>query len=267
VRELGVGSVRIDFVWAERQSEPGGPIDFSDLDAQLVRAADTAVFVTISQSPEWAAACRVCPPAPDAWRAFVRTLFERYRDRRHVVFGLWNEPNGDQFFKDDEQATHYIALAKIALKVRDEEAPDVRLAVPETAYHAALPRQYYASVIKEIGGLLRPHDVITVHWYRAPDAPPIVPYMRYIAQRAPGHEVWLTEANGESTCDDVKQTRDLQHVLYAMDSQQVPQWTRTYVYVLHDGIPCGMGLLQPDWSRRAAFDWFRTYIAARTHTE
>lgn len=266
VRDLGIGSIRISLDWIDRQAAADSPVDFSDLDAQLERADALGldVLVTLAYSPSWAALCRQCAPDPDKWRDFVTSVLTRYKDRPKLTFGIWNEPNGDLFFRDDEQATRYIALARIALQVRDDVAPTARMAAPETAYHAVPPSTYFHSAMTELRNLLKPHDVVTVHWYRSPDAPPILSYMRHIASWAEDREIWLTEANGESTCDDMRQQRDIAHVLHAMDGNSVPQWTRTFIYVLHDGIACGMGLLQPDWTRRAAFDWYRDYITART---
>ncbi len=269
VAELGTGAIRIGFNWAERQPERGGPIDFSDLDAQLTRATDLTTLVTLEHSPSWAAPTRQHPPDIDAWREFVAAVLERYRDYPgDVIWGIWNEPNGDQFFVDDDKATHYGELFRAAHTARERVSPNATLAGPETAYHAAKRRwwgtPYLVHAMRRIMPVMKPQDVVTVHWYDSPDAPPLAEYMRTVAALAGDHELWLTEANGPSTGDDAAQEHYVAKILHTMDAAATPSWTKTFVYVLQDGIPNGMGIIDPEWVRRTAFHWYRTYIATRS---
>jgi hypothetical protein len=266
---LGVGSFRISLNWDERQLKPKGRIDFSDLDAQLERAGTREVLVTLAYSPAWAAPCRACPPDLGAWESFVGTVLRRYKGRQNIVFGIWNEPNGDEFFQDDERATQYGALFRTAARVRNRVAPKTRLAAPETAYHAAkapllVGIPYFVEAMARIGEVLKPTDIVSVHWYGAPDAPALARYMQFVAAYADGREVWLTEANGVATCDDVTQQQALATILHTMDSLVVPTWTKTFIYVLHDGLSCSMSLFQPDYTPRAAATWLAAYISRRT---
>ena len=114
--DAGIGWVRMDFNWYQMEPSPG-VYDWSAAD----RFIDTAtaeglnVFPTIAYAPAWAVApgcndlspepgdwCHNQSPDPAAWASFVEAAVARYGDRVKV-WGLWNEPNLEHFYRDTRE--------------------------------------------------------------------------------------------------------------------------------------------------------------------
>ena len=95
-------------------------------------------------------------------------------------------------------------------------------------------------------------DVVTVHWY--PDSGiPIGTFMANAAALASPQRVWLTEASGPNTCNDIDFSFGISNIINAMDAGSVPSWTKTFIYHLRTTSTCGFTLINPDWGRRYAF--------------
>ena len=112
-RAAGIGWVRMDLNWYQVETSKG-VFDFSETDRFIDHATDLGlnVFVTIAYTPSWAVGvpcndadpnpvnrCLNAHPTNEAdWTDFVGVVVARYQDRvKH--YGMWNEPNLDQFYK------------------------------------------------------------------------------------------------------------------------------------------------------------------------
>ncbi len=111
--DAGVGWVRMDFNWYQFEPSPG-VFDWSAADRFIDSAVAQGlhVYPTIAYAPAWAVApgcndlspepsdwCHNQSPDPTAWAAFVTAAVDRYGDRVKV-WGLWNEPNLEHFYRD-----------------------------------------------------------------------------------------------------------------------------------------------------------------------
>jgi hypothetical protein len=258
VAELGVGSVRLDFNWDEIEAQPGR-LDWRALDDRIseARAQNLEVLATMAYTPAWAGPARNRLPDDLAdWQNFVRACMRRYGE--HVVYGVWNEPNLDQFLEDDDSGGQYQKLWNAAHEARLEVDGNLSLAGPETSHHAM--KRYYQRVMDAMNGRgqMLGHDKVTVHWY--PDGPRLGGYMKKVRGKAGGREVWLSET-GVGTCDDQRQVDRYDAILTEFVRSGRTWWTKVFFYVLHNGESCSEAIVRPDWAPRPAFDHYRQFIA------
>lgn len=109
--EAGLGWVRMDFNWHLLEPAKGqfnwAPFDTAVQEAQ---ARGLKVFATLAYSPKWAVAnptcmdgtanpCRSKPPAStDDWSEFVIATVQHFKGKVSH-WGMWNEPNLEEFFE------------------------------------------------------------------------------------------------------------------------------------------------------------------------
>ena len=101
VKAAGLGWVRIDFIWAAIEPRKGAynwhPYDAL---AAAARARGLQVYATIAYTPAWATdgpELTGVPRNPDDWRRICQRAAMRYRGKI-TYWGLWNEPNLNQFW-------------------------------------------------------------------------------------------------------------------------------------------------------------------------
>jgi hypothetical protein len=258
VDDLGAGSARFTLYWQFTNPNPG-VYDWGFFDQHLdysVGQLGLQVYVTVGElTPAWAGPCPTCLPYDlndwaNFFEAVIRHAIGRYPNAR-IVFGVWNEPNLGAFFGDDNVATFYSYMFGYADMARDRVSPNIRLGGPETSFHA-WNSGYYAQALNKIKPLMHKGDVVTVHWY--PDSGiPIATFMANAASLASPQRVWLTEASGPNTCNDIDFSFGISNIINAMDAGSVPSWTKTFIYHLRTNSTCGFTLINPDWGRRYAF--------------
>ncbi|MDA3960652.1 MAG: hypothetical protein PF961_07665 [Planctomycetota bacterium] len=78
-----------------------------------------------AKQPSWKMA--MCPPRPDAFRAYVRTVAQRIKDQEMGVdyFEMWNEPDLEGFWKGSTD--EYLALQRIANEELKAVLPDAHM--------------------------------------------------------------------------------------------------------------------------------------------
>jgi hypothetical protein len=258
VNNLGAGSARFTLYWSLTNPSPG-VFDWGFFDQHLdysVGQLGLQVFVTVGElTPGWAGPCSTCSPYNIAdWENYfeqvIRHAINRYPDAR-IVFGVWNEPNLGAFLQDDRQATNYAQLFYAADRARDRVSPNIRLGGPETSFHA-IHDGYFSNAMNKIRNTLHAGDVVTVHWY--PDSQySIGVYMNAIANAAAPFRVWLTEAGGVDTCNDLDQWSGIAPILSVLDSGVIPNWQRVFIYHLRTTSSCGHTLINPNWTPRYSY--------------
>jgi len=102
----GIGWVRIDFVWAYVEPQPG-TFDWSIYDAiaAAARARGLHVFATLAYTPGWATHgpdWTGVPDNPADWADVCFRAARRYQDTI-LYWGMWNEPNLAQFWSGSRQ--------------------------------------------------------------------------------------------------------------------------------------------------------------------
>jgi len=270
VAELRAGSVRIDFNWYEMEAVDDG-FNFLPQQEMVERASDLGleVYATLAYSPMWAAP--VCgepveagkPPSAhcrpydlNEWKEFVTEVINHFGWRNNITFGIWNEPNL-HFLNDNNIAALWGGLWQYATFGRaDSQYPSVRFGGPETSWHA-LGNGYYAQAIFQMQQWWVPQDVVTVHWY--PHGTSVSSFMSQSYQQ-PQREIWLTETDGDATCDENSQSSVVNNIASSFQYSGFPQWTRTFLYVLHTNNNCDHSIVRPDWSNRPAFVTYQNWM-------
>ncbi len=131
LRDLGYGTLRQRFAWAEIEPAPG-EYDWERWDyvLELVRAEGFTVIAVLDGAPDWARSPReqANPYAPpqdfDAYAQFAAAFAGRYRD--HVLaYQIWDQPNiSPHWGRGEVDPAGYVALLAAA-------APAIRQADPE----------------------------------------------------------------------------------------------------------------------------------------
>lgn len=177
----GVGSVRVVFDWAQAQPQQAGPIDFSQTDRLVSRAAvrGLTVLPVIIYAPAWDSAAHVpgtyAPPADDGpYAAYAAALVHRYGPRgsfwsahRHLRrlpirrWQIWNEPNFRYDWDAPSFARGYVKLlraAHAAIKHADRGAKVVLAGFPDQAWDAL-------NKIYKVKGARGAFDIVAAHPY------------------------------------------------------------------------------------------------------
>jgi hypothetical protein len=292
-KELNVGSVRLNFFWWELQPNPGSwandvwQIRLDGL--KRARNAGLEVLISLSGTPGWAAQClpgtdlnmiaavAACVPGEMSnWQDYVQEVLNRVHQElgSHdgIVYGIWNEPNLPEFLQDNSVAAEYGRLFEYANNARVGNHASARFAAPETSYHATSTMTdgyyYYDMAMAAIGHLLGPNDVVTVHWYPRPDAPPFSSYISFIAADAQGREIWLTETGeiGPDKCTDSVQDATLRSILQKFESF-TPRNSRIFMYYLYDPLSECQALVRNSptpYGPREAFYSYRDHLETRS---
>jgi hypothetical protein len=74
-----------------------------------------------------------------------------------------------------------------------------------------------------------------------------------------GREVWLTETDGNATCDENQQNAGVDYLSSTFQNTGVAGWTRMFLYVLHTNGNCDHSIVRPDGSNRPAFVTYQGY--------
>lgn len=259
--ELGVGAVRLDFYWYQMQTQRGGAINWADTDRWVNEATsrNLVILASISGTPSWSnSGGTTSLPQMSDWQAFVAAVIQRYQQYDNIVFGVWNEPNLNEFLNQGTPAK-YAQLYDYADRARDSVKPGARLAGPETS--GAGGRTFStASALSAIAPYMHSTDVVTVHWYSGDGE--LVSYLAGVKSAGGGRELWLSET-GRATCDDAAQRDFVQSMLSTFELSQA---SAVFLHVLWaPAANCATNeyIVRPDGSNRPAFTYYRDYLTGR----
>lgn len=240
-RAAGIGWVRMDMNWLQVETSKG-VYDWSETDRFIDHATALGlnVFVTIAYTPSWAVGvpCNDADPNPanwclnaqpanvTDWSDFVAAAVTRYQDRvKH--FGMWNEPNLEQFYKGQRSewvdgilvpgsaAVHaacsdcFVLGPELAnLRSAHWDADEGQCAFGECAFNGW--NHSLAQILMAAGGSI---DIVTHHkyddpatslWDEATDGEFVAGFQilngikELTDQYTPGKPVWLTETGWET---------------------------------------------------------------------
>jgi hypothetical protein len=108
------------------------------------------------------------PQHPDSIAAFARwaAAAAKHFAGRHVLWEIWNEPNGN-FWSPKPNAEQYTALALATAKAMREADPQAAIIGPASS---GFPWKFLETFLKS--GMLDYLDGVSVHPYRNPSKPP-----------------------------------------------------------------------------------------------
>ena len=171
-RDLGVEWTRIDVDWDALEPSRGKP-NWAPLDwlVPRLRQAGLKIFATVAYSPPWANGGRERRHPPlngHDYAAFLRLAVARYRaDISH--WGLWNEPNLDEFFAGtaDDYLSRVLIPGADAVRQAD---PEATICGPDLS-HRGKPkdREYWYKWMEAISAQAGDKlDVLAHHVYKEP---------------------------------------------------------------------------------------------------
>ena len=196
-----------DVRWLELEPSKG-QWRFEKLDGYVALAQQhgAEILLTLGVTPAWAAAPpraytneRPGPAAPprdlEDWRAYVRTVVQRYKGRI-PAYEIWNEPNLRDFWAGSTD--EMVALTREASQII--HSIDPRAVVVSPSATAAFGIPWLAEFLKKGGGQYV--DVIGFHFYVDPQTRPpedMVPVIQRVFQVMSENGVgskplWNTEA-------------------------------------------------------------------------
>ena len=290
VAGAGIGWVRIDFVWAAVEPEPG--VERWQVYDEIVaaaRARGLRVLALIAYTPAWATdgpAISGVPRQASDWSDFCYRAARRYRtDISH--WEIWNEPNLTRFWAGGRADFIEKILRPAAAAIRSAN-PDARIGGPALAHHATEGRDWHGwllDVLRAAGGEL---DFLTHHLYDLEDPAGVLdqlagetpfgaeparwgeaaPSLREVlAQAGFDRPVWLTETGWLTTrLDESRQALHYQRFLELwFAGGEAPPWPdKVFFYELQDDpdpdVP-KYGLLRVSGRQKPAYRTLRGFIA------
>jgi hypothetical protein len=267
----GARWVRMDLLWPA--IEPvRGQWDFSRADAALAQARRQGlkVYANLLYSPAWASGNGQYTGVPRQadWEDFVRMMARRYGGQVEA-FGIWNEPNLDEFWAGNARDYTQVLL-KPAYNIIHREAPGVKVAGPELAhlYSATIPVPKFLDEMRRDGGL-EALDIFSHHVYGNADfrgkldgfwlgALLFRPGLKQMLEAAGqgGREVWITEMGVDAAkLGEEGQAREMERQLRVLAS--LPWVEKAFVYEWQDNPDpahhSGWGLCRGDGTVRPAY--------------
>jgi len=267
--QSNAGSVRLDLNWNELETSDGyyEPAAVNALFANLNTARDRGmeVLLTIAYSPAWANGGLPKQYGPNnyiKWQEFLQDVFWVLGDRPEITFGIWNEPDSDQFLVDDDYATVWKQLWYHAHVARlNVGKPYVKLAGPDhTGYGPRM--SYFSYAVNQMHVYGYAHDVVTLHWYS--DHPNSLSNLVAVGTTASNpKKLWLTEV-GVDRANDTTQANDMENLILSPFANRPvgSLWTRIFVYRMTPYL--NFGLMRADGTARPSFAKFQAYAGAVT---
>jgi hypothetical protein len=214
IAAAGFKFVRMDFAWTAIEKQKG-KYDWSEYEqllANLDKRGIRALFIldyshhfyeeeVTSPHPITGATHRTTasPQHPESIAAFARwaAASAKHFHGRHVIWEIWNEPNG-HFWAPKPDAQQYSALAIAAAKAIRETEPQATIVGPASS---GFPWDYLETFLKS--GVLEYLDAVSVHPYRNPKQSPETAAADFkrlrtlIARYAPAAKMNLPILSGE----------------------------------------------------------------------
>ncbi|MCB9377315.1 MAG: cellulase family glycosylhydrolase [Holophagales bacterium] len=291
VAEAGIGWVRIDFVWAEVEPEPGVTRWrlYDDLVA-AARARNLQVLALIGYTPAWATdgpAISGTPRKVSDWTDFCYRAAARYAGSIDH-WEVWNEPNLTRFWSGGREAFVEKILIPAATAVRAAN-PHAQVGGPALAHHVAQGRDWPGWLLDVLTAAGDDLDFLTHHAYDVDDPAGVLarlegttpygddpsrwsvvpPSLREVLAVAGFHRpVWLTETGWPSTrLDESRQAAAYSRFLELWrGSRSSPPWPeRVFFYELQDDADPDVpkwGLLRSGGRPKPAYRALRDWIGA-----
>jgi hypothetical protein len=171
VAEAGIGWIRIDFVWAVVEPEPGVERwELYDAIVAEARARRLEVLALIAYTPAWATdgpAISGAPRDPADWSGFCFRAANRYRDAI-THWEIWNEPNLERFWAGD-RAAYLETILEPAARAIHAANPDARVGGPALAHLESGGRAWHGWLLDVLRAAGEELDFVTHHVYDLED--------------------------------------------------------------------------------------------------
>ncbi|MFB3785881.1 MAG: cellulase family glycosylhydrolase [bacterium] len=178
IRAAGFGLVRMDFGWAAVEKEKG-KYDFEGykrLTQALGKRGMMPLYILDYSNPLYESSRSVL--TAEGRQAFARFAVEALKaiGKDRVLWEIWNEPNIEQFWKEQPSAEAYVQLVEETAKAMRQPDPECTILAPATSQ---IPMDFLKACFDR--GLLKWIDAVSVHPYR--EQPPETALEEYQALR------------------------------------------------------------------------------------
>ncbi|MGE0791222.1 MAG: sugar-binding protein [Sandaracinaceae bacterium] len=283
--DSGVNWIRVDANWRDIHTAPAA-FDFAEMD-RVVDGAGTRglhVYMTLAYTPDWVAtvprtrtdgyAGNDQPASSTEWVEFVEAMVTRYSARGVTHFGIWNEPNLDQFWESAAGVDAYIDTILVpGADAVHRTCSSCIVAGPDLAHVG----DYDAFLDRVLERAIASFDVLAHHIYNGwPETGSAIfdgdrflealemrrfPFTRsslreVLDARGWTGEVWITETGyrADPPGDTMAEDRQATYVRRVMEEQLArPWWTNSFFYEITDcgvdqpGCPIdGFGITRPN---------------------
>lgn len=201
------------------------------------------------------------------WYDFVKTVAERYKNQRFVkAYGMWNEPNLEEFWTGNRNAYIRLILIPGYLAVKSVKKT-LLIGAPEMSDRCDESSEWNIQDTMIAAGQYI--DVLTQHYYGNEEL-----FSHFLDQKINpyrmGKDVWITEcrtvACSNTPCSEDEQSHYYLRLL--LDQQARADWIKKiFPYRIWDPIDAcrvsgnGLGLTYgPGLNRRPAFKTYRDFI-------
>jgi hypothetical protein len=265
VAEAGIAWIRVDFNWF--MIEPNrGVYDWTTTDAVIsdARARGINVYATLAYSPAWANGGQNsnAPPTDSGdWYNFVYTTVSRYRGSvQH--WGMWNEPNLEDFFSGTRDQYIDDILRVGAQAVRNAD-PGSYVLGPDLA----MIDDWWLWLFVVLDQAAEAIDIVTQHDYEDTGTQVLIkmltPRRIMEATGTAAKELWLTETGWHT--DEVSEGAQAAYYEQVLKGVDASDWLdKVFFYELVDDprIPEEWGILHSDLTPKQAYYTYQSYIAA-----
>lgn len=288
MKDARVQAVRIPIRWTMVEPQRGkwtwGKVDSV---VRQIRAANIDILGLLMSVPPWASGIDpakvegfpdcYAPTDMNDWSEFVHRCTERYKAEIRC-WEVWNEENGQDFYKPMPDAKVYVSILKAANEAIKNADPKATVVMGGLQMNGIIANPWspvkvenFLQFIYDAGG--RPYfDVVNIH-----------PYVLATENEGPSYcaklvrdtaevmkkngdaakPLWITEV-GVGTNDSVTREKQAEHLegIYR-DLGAIPQVKAIYWFTLRDygKSICGgedtMGMITFDGKRKPSFDAYR----------
>lgn len=288
MKDANVQVVRIPIRWTMAEPERG-KWDFTKIDSVVrqLREAKIEMLGLLMSVPLWASEVKhdpkdgfpdvYAPAHMEDWAEFVRKVSSRYK-KEIRYWEVWNEQNGQDFYKPMPDAVKYVEILKTAHCAIKKVDPGDVVVMGGLQMNGIIPNPWHPVKIEnflqktyDAGG--KPYfDVVNIHPYviavpeEGPDycAKLVRDTVEVMKKNGDGEKpLWITETGcfTNETITNEKQAEHLEGVYRELG--KIPEVKAIYWFTLRDygNSICGgettMGMMTFDGKRKPAFESYR----------
>ena len=290
IGDLKAQWVRIDASWYQIEPSKGSYnstwLSWTDRAIDLIHQQGGKVIMMVNETPNWASGTddkNMPPRNPDDYANYMRFLAERWKGKVEA-YEIWNEPNYQYFWSSGPDPAAYARLLRAAypaVKSVDPSAKVLYAGLSENDY------DFLEGSYAEVPDLGNYYDAMAVHPHTWPEPPEwywyndkgrmdknSFPAYREVRNTMLAHgdnkPIWITEFgwatySGSSGVSEQMQADYLTRAFKCLEQDPYVEVAAWYIYRNSywandaDTWLDQLGLVRTDYSRKPAYDAFKSY--------
>lgn len=198
LKELGVGWVRMDFLWSDIEPKEN-EFDFEKYDriVNLLCAQKINILGVLQYNANWTSPAEWNSPPDDTslFTRYVKEVIKRYKDKiKH--WELWNEPDSPVYWAKQDGLKSYVALLKEVYRAAKETDPECKILNGGLANGLASINLLYDNGAKDYFDILNLHFFTNPYYQNAIRQVEVFPKLAYkiMLRNGDGNKkIWITE--------------------------------------------------------------------------